>query len=322
MTEPLNIWCNIGLEGAAAARDALLTGTAGHQLRLIDRTTPPAQASAWLREADIIVGHPPVEELLASERLRWLEVGSAGYDAYDRADLREALARRGGVMTNHGVVYADACAQHALAMMLAACRGLAGSLERQNERRWAFDELRPRMRLLTGARVLLLGWGQIAHRLAELLAPFNAELAALRRRPAGDEPIRIVTAASLDAELARADHIVNLLPGGAATARFVDRTRLAQMRPEAWFYNVGRGSTVDQEALADALANGRLAGAWLDVTDPEPLPPDHPLWRTPRCLITPHIAGGQDGEKARQVRHFLDNLARFVAGEPLVDRVA
>jgi phosphoglycerate dehydrogenase-like enzyme len=93
------------------------------------------------------------------------------------------------------------------------------------------------------------------------------------------------------------------------------------MKRGAIFYNIGRGMTVDQEALVAALQSGQLGGACLDVTDPEPLPTDHPLWTAPNCLITPHTAGGQRFEKRVIVDHFLGNLRRFLAGEPLIDTI-
>jgi phosphoglycerate dehydrogenase-like enzyme len=267
--------------------------------------------------------HPSrsVDALLASEQIRWVEISSAGYEAYDRADLRAALARRKTPLTNAGGVYADACAQHTLAMMLAACRALPLAIDAHHAQQWAFAELRPGMRLLSDQVVVILGWGRIARRLAELLAPFDLRVTAVRRQVVGDEPVRVITTDDLNEALARADHLVNLLPGGPGTARFVDEARLARLPRGAFFYNVGRGSTVDQDALIAALDSGRLGGAWLDVTDPEPLPPGHPLWRTARCHITPHLAGGQANEREHLVRHFLDNFQRFTAGDPLVDQI-
>jgi phosphoglycerate dehydrogenase-like enzyme len=93
------------------------------------------------------------------------------------------------------------------------------------------------------------------------------------------------------------------------------------MKPGARFYNIGRGTTVDQGALVHALESGLLGGAYLDVTDPEPLPEDHPLWSVPNCFITPHSAGGRGTERLELVRHFVANLARYAAGEPLLDRI-
>ena len=122
-------------------------------------------------------------------------------------------------------------------------------------------------------------------------------------------------------ELAVADHVVNVLPLNDSSKGYFDAARFAAMKPGARFYNVGRGATVDQEALVAALGRGHLAAAYLDVTTPEPLPPDHVLWRTPNCYITPHSAGGQMDEMDDLVDHFLDNLRRFVAGEPLRNQV-
>jgi phosphoglycerate dehydrogenase-like enzyme len=293
MEHPLVIWCNLSLPAGSPPRQRLVEALGDHTLHLVDAATPADEARSRFADATIAFGQPPIDALLASERIGWVAISSAGYDAYDRADLRDALTRRRAALTNAGGVYAEACAQHVLALMLAAARGLPAAMETQRERRWAFSEQRPQMRCLSGQRVVVLGWGRIARRLVELLAPFNLDITALRRQRVGDEPVPIVTADGLDAALAQADHLVNLLPGGAS----------------------------NQAALVAALEDGRLAGAWLDVTDPEPLPPDHPLWRAPGCHITPHLAGGQADERGHQVRHFLDNLGRFVDGRALVDRI-
>ena len=143
----------------------------------------------------------------------------------------------------------------------------------------------------------------------------------VRRRPRGDEPVEVVPESKLDELLPHADHVVNILPENAGTVGFFDARRLRSIRPGAAFYNIGRGTTVDQDALRAALEDGRLSAAYLDVTDPEPLPPDHPLWSAPDCFITPHTAGGRDDEFSQLVRHFLDNLRRLEAGHDLLDRV-
>lgn len=114
---------------------------------------------------------------------------------------------------------------------------------------------------------------------------------------------------------------MNILPDSADTRNFFGRERLSKVKLGAVFYNIGRGVTVDQAALNDALCSGHLAAAWLDVTEPEPLPDPHPLWSAPNCFITPHTAGGHTNETGTLVEHFLANLDRFVRGEPLRDRV-
>jgi len=320
---PLRIWCNTAFP--ADVERALLDGLGPHRLTFAPARTAnnlaAAPPDAGLLDADVAFGQPDVAGLIGGT-VRWAHLTTAGYERYDRADLRDALARRGGVLSNASYVYDEPCAQHAAAMILALARQLpAAVLNQAGARGWPYLPLRAASRLLNGQRVLLLGFGAIARRLVELLTPFKVELVAIRRTPAGDEPIRVVAELDVDAELAAADHVVNVLPGGAATDGFMSAARFERMKPGATFYNIGRGTTVDQPALEAALQSGHLAAAYLDVMTPEPLPPEHPLWRVPNCHLTPHTAGGHSDESMRHVRLFLDNLARFAAGREVVGRV-
>ena len=144
---------------------------------------------------------------------------------------------------------------------------------------------------------------------------------ALRRQARSETSVRVVAETELTRVLPLADHIVNILPANPATNGYVNARRLACCKPTAKFYNVGRGSTVDQPALAEALRTGKIASAYLDVTEPEPLPPEHELWTTPNCYITPHTAGGRHDQDETIVRHFLANLAAFENGGTMTDRV-
>ena len=321
---PLTIWTNA--QFADAPRALLLDGVAPHRLvfstLLSASNLAKAAPDPALREADVAFGQPDPDMALQCERLRWIQLTTAGYTRYDSAGFRAAFGGRGAQLTNSSLVYAEPCAEQVLAFMLAQARQLPASHESQRtDRAWPYIERRARTRLLLGQSVVLLGFGAIGRRLAELLAPFDMQITAVRRKPAGDENVRVVTEDQLDAALAKADHVVNILPENPATIGFVNASRLAAMKRGAIFYNVGRGTTVDQEALLAALDSGALGAAYLDVTDPEPLPPEHPLWSAPRCYITPHTAGGHDTEPARLVGHFLDNLQRFTRGEALLDRV-
>jgi phosphoglycerate dehydrogenase-like enzyme len=186
---------------------------------------------------------------------------------------------------------------------------------------WHYEERRYHSRLLTGQSVLMLGYGAIGRRLTELLAPFGMTLYALRRQTRSETGVRIVPETELTRVLPLVDHIVNILPANPATAGYVNARRLACCRPTAKFYNVGRGTTVDQAALAAALRSKKIAAAYLDVTDPEPLPPAHELWSTPHCYITPHTAGGRHDQDETIVRHFLQNLAAYESGGAMTDRV-
>jgi phosphoglycerate dehydrogenase-like enzyme len=309
-----------------AANALLARSLAGHRVIFSQSiTTSNLSASAYvsaIEDADVAFGQPDPLALMNAPRLRWVHLTSAGWDRYDRADLRAALGARGAVVTNSSSVYEEPCAEHVVAMMMSLARRLPGAMANQHGAKgWPDRELRRGSRLLVGQTVVVLSFGAIARRVVELLAPFRMNLIAVRRRPSGDEAIRVVAEDQLDAILPLADHVLNIMPGGAGTKGFVSGRRLGLMKAGCYFYNIGRGGTVDQEALAEALRTGRLAGAYLDVTDPEPLPAGHELWTAPNCWITPHTAGGHGDEFERLVRHFLENVERFSRGERLRDVV-
>ena len=273
--------------------------------------------------ADIALGQPDPDAILnGAPNLRWVHLTTAGYTRYDREDFRGAMRTRGIPLTTSSHVFNEPCAQHLAAMMLALARQLPQSLHGQwNERSWPYHERRLASRLLGGETVMLYGYGAIAERLIEILAPYRMQVIGVRRNVRGDEPIKMVAEADADRRLAEADHVINMLPESPATIRYFGAERFRLMKRGARFYNIGRGPTVDQPGLIAALTTGQLDVAYLDVTDPEPLPPEHPLWSAPNCFICPHTGGGHREESVRLVRHFLANLAAFKAGELLIDRV-
>ncbi len=166
---------------------------------------------------------------------------------------------------------------------------------------------------LDGHTVLVVGHGSIGRALAAKLAPFGVNVIGVARHPREDaRPV-----SDLPALLPQADVVVDLLPLTKETERFVDGAFLGGMKPGALFVNAGRGKTVDTDALLEALLAGHVRAA-LDVTDPEPLPSDHPLWRAPNLLITPHIAGGVARWDARGFRFAGEQIRRYVAGRPLL----
>ena len=316
---PLTIWSNANLPPDAFS--LLAEGVKGH--RLVGPGGGRA-AAGQLAEADVAFGQPDATEILALPRLKWIHVTSAGYTAFDRDDLRAALRARQGALTKSSMVFDEPCAQHVLAFMLAHARQLPAALANGHDTRdWPTAALRGRSALLGGQTSVMVGFGSIAQRLVELLAPLRMTIFGLRRTVTGDEPVPTFAIDSADAArvLSQADHVINVLPANRQTERWFNAERLGALKPGAVFYNIGRGTTVDQEALMVTLAGGHLAAAYLDVTDPEPLPPEHPLWEARNCVITPHTAGGHGTESVRLVNHFLENLTRFTGGRPLLDRV-
>lgn len=275
-----------------------------------------------LAKADIAFGQPDVGEVLKSERLRWVQVSSAGFTRYDTPTFRTVAKSHGLMLTNSSTVFAEPCAEHVFAFMMAQTRKLIPSLQAHcssDAPQWA--ELRHGSECLRHQEAVILGFGAIATRLLELLAPFQMKITAMRRHPKGTEGVPTVTPEDLPRVLATADHVINILPANAESAHFISAERLDAMKPGAVFYNIGRGTTVDQAALAARLQSGRIGAAWLDVTDPEPLPDGHPLLSLDNCFITPHTAGGHRGEEDNLVRHFLENLQRFLDQSPLRDRI-
>lgn len=303
------IWCNADVTQAEIERLCQLAN-GGRRV-------------AELADADVAFGQPSVEACRSAPDLRWVHLNSAGWDKFATPRVSEELEARGLRLTTSSEVYREPCAQHVLAFLLAEARQLGRSFaEQATDRTWSKLETRAACRLLgPEVTVALVGFGSIAARVAELLAPFGARVVGVRRSPRGRETVAVEPLSELPRVLGQAQHVVNILPGGESTGRAFGPEQFAAMRDGAVFYNIGRGSTVDQTALLSALASGRLRAAYLDVTDPEPLPADHPLWRARGCHITPHAAGGHASERERLVGHFEANLRRYVAGEALVDRV-
>jgi phosphoglycerate dehydrogenase-like enzyme len=167
-----------------------------------------------------------------------------------------------------------------------------------------------------------VGYGAIGRHLARMLSVFSPNLIGFRRRPdPEDASARVLPIDQLDGWLPKADHVVNLLPSSPQTENFFDTDRFAKLRRGATYYNIGRGSTNDEAALRDWLNADGAAHAYVDAFVTEPLPPDHFLWTTPRCVITPHTAGGHANEYERHVDLVLENLRRLQAGEALMDRI-
>jgi phosphoglycerate dehydrogenase-like enzyme len=318
-----SIWTNLRFSNEAERY--LIQETKGHRLIIVPPGEDVLQVGTIdlrLRESDIAFGQPNPEDLESSPRLRWGHISSAGYARYDTPELRAAFTKRQAVLTNSSGVFSEPCAQHALGWLLAESRQFYPAYRIQlTDRAWRQNELRDKSHLLGDQTLLIVGFGSIGHRLAELLRPFAASVFGYRRNPAPDPFAEVIGPDRLDAVMAVADHVVNVLPASPFSIHFFNAARFQSMKVGSCYYAIGRGTTTDQPALVKALCSGHLAGAYLDVTDPEPLPPDHELWALPNCYVTPHTSGGHENEPLRLAKHFVENLRRFEAGKPLIDRV-
>lgn len=290
--------------------------TAEHLFRPVDSQNGDARTATGeeFSRATVILGCPSPSALGNCPKLKWLQTWSAGVAPY----LAPGVLPAGCKLTSAVGCYGPAVSEHMLASALSLMKRLPAYRDNQNTNRWA-DE--GQVKSFRGATVLLLGTGDIGSHFARLTKALGAHTIGLNRHP--ETPVEGIDElhplAQLDAWLPRADVVAMSLPEAPETIHLIDARRLALMKPDAILVNAGRGSGVDCLALAGALKQGHLWGAALDVTEPEPLPGDHPLWDCPNLLLTPHTAGGDRLEDTvhRIAALALDNLNRFLAGEPL-----
>lgn len=273
---------------------------------------PEAEKRAAVAAAHVVFGNVPAAWLAAAPALRWVQLESAGVDAY--LSLNTPPRTAPVQLTNLAGFFDRAVAEAALAGILAFYRQLPHLLVAQPAARWIKPEVEPAIRALDGQRVLVLGAGAIAQRLARLLTAFDAQVQFFSRTARAGS---LTTPGELDTALAATDLLINTLPHTPATIGFLNHARLARLKRDAVVCNVGRGSTLDETALLALLDSGHLGGAVLDVTATEPLPTESQLWRHPKVLLSQHTGGRFPGETDRKLDVFLANLARFERGEPL-----
>lgn len=243
--------------------------------------------------------------------LRWLHVAAAGVDAV----LCPQVRRSDVTVTSSRGVFDRPIAEYVLAQVLAFAKDLPGSLARQHAHRWEHRE----SERVAGTRALVVGTGPIGRATARLLSAVGVEVRGAGRRAREEDPDfgTVVGPEGLHRALGEADWVVALAPLTDATRGMFDAAAFAAMAPHARFVNVGRGELVRTDDLVTALRERRLAGAALDVVDPEPLPPDHPLWDLPGVVITPHSSGDVVGWRHALVELFADNFVRWTQGRPL-----
>ncbi|MBQ7516448.1 MAG: D-2-hydroxyacid dehydrogenase [Schwartzia sp.] len=296
-------------------RDWLAASAPGKEItyRSVDRLSEDD-----VREAEVVIGNLPPRLLPAATRLRWLQLNTAGADAY----CQPGVLPPGTVLTNATGAYGLALSEHMLGQLLAMMKKLY--LYYDNQRRCLWRDEGP-VTSVAGAVVLIVGLGDVGTAFARLVKAMGAHVIGIRRRPSAPPPEvdEMAPIEQLDGCLARADIVAAALPGTPATRHLFDAGRFAAMKEHAYFLNIGRGFSVVSEDLAAAVGSGHLAGAAVDVTEPEPLPPDHPLWKVPNLYITPHISGQNHLAATTDniVRIAAGNLANYLAGHPLRNEV-
>ena len=286
-------------------------------------TTAEQVTAGDVRWADAILGNVPPALISQNDHLEWFQSNFAGPDPY----LAPGVLPPDCAVTNATGAYGLAISEWMLGMWLALIKDLLLYRDRQSARRW--DPITRPVRSIAGARVLCVGMGDIGSNFARRAHALGAEVVGVRRTihpdtPCPDYCVKMIAQSELDAELPQADLVALSLPGTPETLHMFDAARLARCKQGAILLNVGRGSTVDCLALADAVHSGHLFGAALDVTDPEPLPSDHPLWSEPNVIITPHISGRFSLAKTLDniVEIFIHNLKLYAAGQPVDNQVS
>lgn len=272
----------------------------------------------FLAQVNIVLGNPPADWLKKMPKLAFVQLNSAGVEPYASL-LPDSVA-----LTNASGAYGPAIAEHSIGMTMMLMKKLHRYRDVQHTASWV--DL-GNVGTFIGAKVLVVGMGDIGREFARRANALGATVTGIKRTPgtAPEYVDALYTMERLDECLAQADVVFMSLPGTPATRGLLDRARIGRMKQGSILINVGRGNAVDLDALCDAIVDGRLAGAGVDVTDPEPLPPEHRAWRTEDLLITPHISGGFHMQLThdRIAAIATENLRRFLEGEPLnnvVDR--
>jgi phosphoglycerate dehydrogenase-like enzyme len=285
-----------------------------------------SDAETILREigdAEIYISWTLKPELFGrAQKLRWIHSPAAGVTQL----LFPAVVESDVIVTNSTTVHSVPVAEQAVALLFALARRFRSCFDDQAAHRWAQKESWEPSRIpteLNGKTLGLVGFGAIGREVAQRARALGMTVIAVKRDPSRGAELadRVYSPRDLPALLEQADYLLLAAPGNPETRHMIGEAQLRRMKPSAALVNVARGTLVDTDALVRVLEAGKLAGAGLDVTDPEPLPSEHPLWRLPNVIITPHLAGATDRYWQRQRDMVCENLRRYLAGEPLLNRV-
>lgn len=270
-------------------------------------------------EADTVIGNVPPAWLTESTNLKWVQLNSAGTDGY----TGKGVLPKDVVLTNATGAYGVAISEHMIAGLLSLMKKLFTYEKDQDAHVWSD---RGPVASIYGSKTLVVGLGNIGGEFAKRMNAFGSEITGIKRNTSNvpGYAAGVYTPDKLIECLKDADIVANCLPGVEETRRLYDKDAFAAMKEGAYFINIGRGMSVDSDALAEALNSGHLAGAVIDVTDPEPLPADHPLWNAKNLVLTPHVSGGYHTKEThdRIVKIAVSNIEKYLNNEPLMNVIS
>lgn len=271
-----------------------------------------------IARANVLIGTPPPSLLKYAQNLEWLQLITAGSEQY----ALPGILPKEVVLTNATGAYGKSMSEYMLCAVFSLLLDFPYYRDNQRQHLWQNNG---KSRHILGTTALVVGFGNIGSEFAMRYHALGGKVIGVKRTP-GKKPDYLdglYTSDRLDKLLPLADVVTLSLPSTGATTHLFDKARISLMKPSAVLVNVGRGTAVDTDALSEALYAGKIFGAALDVTDPEPLPEDHPIWDAPNTIITPHVSGGWDerGNLERIFEIICTNLTRYFSGKPLINVV-
>lgn len=267
-----------------------------------------------LEDAHIIIGNPPLDMVKGCKNLKWLQLDSAGADLF----VKEGVLPRGVKLTNSTGAYGLAISEHMIGVLLSIYKKLYLYRDNQNNSLWKNEG---EVKSIYGCTALVIGLGDIGGDFAKRIKALGGYTIGVRRsdtnKPEYLDELYLMD--KVDELLPKADVVALSLPETKETYKLFSKDKISKMKKDSVLINVGRGTAIDTEALCDALESGKLLGAALDVTDPEPLPKDHRIWGIKNAIITPHVSGNYNLKEThhRIVKIAVNNLERFIKGEEL-----
>lgn len=288
-------------------------------LQIVNVETPEELAREIV-DADVYYGFPDADLLQSAKSLRWIQAPSAGVNFLQH--LTE-LVENDIILTNTRGAHGPSIGEHTFALLFALTRHIPESVQAQKAHHWARTELYRKSNEIWGRTMGIVGYGAIGRAVAQRARGFDMDVIAVDPHPEAGAAFVHETwgMERLPDLLAQSDVVVVSAPLTNESYHLLDAATLGKMKPTAYLIVVSRGGIVDENALAEALREGRLAGAGLDVTESEPLPAESPLWDAPNLIITPHTAGDSTEKERRCVEILKENLRRYAHGETLLNLV-